>query len=181
MTDYTNHKMMKELVKELEGGAVDNKFPKLLSVVKALIFENIDLKDEDSRKEKEKTHGIDVLFKEEEKEEAAEAAAGGATTIISELGDMFQKYNVTGSMKDGRFIADGTPAKHTTGLSNYPDVKIAKGTVFENIPDPEGGMGDPWIWKMLSNRESTRGLEDKVDTLIGVNQTLIKLIKETLL
>ena len=169
MSEYTDHKMMKDLEEEVK------EMPKLLKVVKALIFENIDLKDPTTREEKAKTHGIDVLFKEEEKEEAA----GGATTIKFE-DDMFQEYNVTGSMEGGRFIADGTPAKHTTGLPNYPDKQIAKGTVFENIPDPMGGMGD-WIWKMLSNRESARSLEEKLELMRSINVELVELIKSKLL
>lgn len=169
MSDYTDHTMMKDLEKELKE---TTPLPHLLKVVKALIFENIKLKDEKSREEKAKTHGIDVLFKEEKKEEAA--------TITFE-NDVFEKYNVTGSMKDGQFIADGTPAKHTTGKPNYPDIQIAKGTVFEQSPDPEGGMTDPWIWKMLSNRESVRSLEEKLELMRSINIELVDLIKAKLL
>jgi hypothetical protein len=191
MSEYTDHKMMKDLEEELK----DQKLTHLLKVVKALIFENIKLEDAEREKKKEE-HGIDALFKEEKKEEAAPAAGEVGTVKI-----LYQKYEfeIQGKVVDFGMGATleavaGQTAKPIADPNEDPNDPTSMGTMMHNNGQPliiQAGakfvqMPPDYVWTLISNSgressQSARSLEEKLELMRSINVELVELIKSKLL
>jgi hypothetical protein len=90
-------------------------------------------------------------------------------------------FHIPGSFGNGGddiflFIANGEPAKNT---SKTKTLTVEKGTRY--VLRIGGGPVGENVWVLWGSALRERSLEDKVDTLIGVNQSLIQLMKEKLL
>ena len=181
MSEYTDHKMMKDLEEELK----DQKLTHLLKVVKALIFENIKLEDAEREKKKEE-HGIDALFKEEKKEEAAAAPAAAPAGEVGTVKILYQEYefNIQGTVVD---FGMGATLEAVAGQTAIPIADPDYGTKMHNMGQPliiQAGakfeqMPPDYVWTLISNSgressQSARSLEEKLELMRSINVELVK-------